>query len=207
MKSRHPLLWVTLCLAVPVVPFLLLGEGFEESIAGIVKTEVSSPVVAVLTVGLLAADILLPVPSSTVCTVAAYRLGFFPGVLASFAGLMIGSIAAFAAARFLGRQFVQKRLSESEAHEAEAKADRWGVWLVILARPVPILAEASVLWLGTTHLRWRSFLAALALANLAIASVYGILGTTVPPVAAIVLSAVAPLGLLAGVRFFERRPS
>ena len=206
MQSNRMLLWIVLCLAVPIVPFLALGGGFEAAAARLLEAGESPLAVGALAVGLLASDILLPIPSSTVCTVAAYRLGLLPGILVSFLGLTFGSVAAFAAARFLGRRFVRKRLSEGDAESMQAKTDRWGVFLVVLARPVPILAEASVLWLGTTALSWKRFLSALALANLAIAAVYGILGTTVPPFAAVVISAVAPLGLLAGVRWFEAQP-
>ena len=49
---------------------------------------------------------------------------------------------------------------------------RYGPWIVVLARPLPILAEASVLLLGVHHLAWRRFLPAVLLSNLGIALAY-----------------------------------
>jgi hypothetical protein len=53
---------------------------------------------------------------------------------------------------------------------------RAGAWLLIVTRPLPILAEAAVLLLGTTSLAWRAFLPPVLLSNLGIALVYAVLG-------------------------------
>ena len=46
---------------------------------------------------------------------------------------------------------------------------RFGTGLLVITRPLPVLAEACVLLMGTTQLSWLRFLLPVALANLVIA--------------------------------------
>ena len=55
-------------------------------------------------------------------------------------------------------------------------ARQYGPRILIMTRALPVLAEASVLLLGTTRLAWRRFLPAVMLSNLGIAAVYAVLG-------------------------------
>jgi hypothetical protein len=48
--------------------------------------------------------------------------------------------------------------------------------LLVLFRPLPVLAEASVLLFGATRLSWVRFLVPVSLANLGIAAAYSLLG-------------------------------
>ncbi len=50
--------------------------------------------------GLLASDILLPIPSSIVGTLLGARLGFWAGLIAIWTGLMAGNILGYLLARF-----------------------------------------------------------------------------------------------------------
>lgn len=61
----------------------------------------------------------------------------------------------------------------------DALADRHGILILILARPVPVLAEASVLVIGTMRIGWWRFFAAIGLSNLGIAAAYAALGDRV----------------------------
>ena len=58
----------------------------------------------------------------------------------------------------------------------ERLAEKYGAALVVLMRPLPVLAEAAVLLLGATGLGWRPFLVALGLSNLGVALAYSVLG-------------------------------
>jgi membrane protein DedA with SNARE-associated domain len=55
-------------------------------------------------------------------------------------------------------------------------ADRYGATAIILSRPLPLLAEATVLVLGTTSLAWRRFLPTLMLSNLGLGFGYALVG-------------------------------
>jgi len=197
------ILWISLCLAVPIVPFLVLGESFEKKAASVLDPSLPKPTVAAMVIGLLASDIILPVPSTVVCTFAGGKLGILGGILSAWAGLSIGSIGAFFVARRLGRAFARKKLGEEETRRTERLVQRFGPSLVIVMRPVPVLAEASVLWLGATGLSWRAFLPPLLLANLAFAVVFVTLGALLPQAAAIPIAIVVPLALLFAVKWLR----
>jgi len=64
---------------------------------------------------------------------------------------------------------------------------------LVLARPVPVLAEASVLLAGTARLSWSWFLAPVALSNLGIAAAYCALGNLAQLPAALAASVALPL--------------
>ena len=54
--------------------------------------------------------------------------------------------------------------------------DRFGPGFLILARGVPVLAEASVLLMGVHGLSWRRFLAPIIISNLGISLAYTAFG-------------------------------
>lgn len=167
---------VLLVLAVPIVPFVLMGgrvdEWFELWRSSAVDPLTSTAVV----VGLLSTDIFLPIPSSMVSTFAGAKLGWAIGALASWLGMSLGAIAGFALARWLGPAFAKWFSKQQSLDQMQAMSDRFGPSVVILTRGVPVLAEASVLLLGLKRLAWRKFLPPLLLSNLGLSLVYAIFG-------------------------------
>lgn len=185
--------WVAVVLAIPIVPFLVFGDSAESQIAAWLDASLSPGTAAALVVGLLAVDILLPVPSSVVSTFSGKMLGFWAGTAASWCGMTIGAAAAFWLVRVFGRPLARRLSPEDELLRMEDLADRFGVLVLILARPVPVFAEASVLLMGAVRLDWRRFLIAVGLSNLAIAAVYAALGDRVQLPVAIAASIAIPL--------------
>jgi uncharacterized membrane protein YdjX (TVP38/TMEM64 family) len=172
----RPVLIVALVFAVPLVPFLFFGQAIEERVVGWIEEERSREAAAWLVFGLLATDIALPVPSSAVSTWGGGQLGALWGTLVSWAGMTTGAVAGFALARTIGPPVVRRLSSEDDLARAARMAERHGAWLIVLARAVPLLAEASVLYLGLHAMSWRRFLPPLVLANLGIALAYSALG-------------------------------
>ncbi|MCC6539958.1 MAG: VTT domain-containing protein [Bryobacterales bacterium] len=166
-SSRLP--WIAAAmLAAILIPFFL----WEEPILAWFETWRAAPpsaAMAALLAALLAADILLPVPSSLVSTAAGALLGFLPGALVSWAGMTAGSFIGYA----LGRGAAASRwLPEADrARLARAQA-RYGDWLVIVFRSVPVLAEASAVFAGAAGMARGRFFTLAALANLGISLVY-----------------------------------
>jgi len=101
--------------------------------------------------GLLAADVLLPVPSSIVGTLLGARLGVAQGFLWTFFGMTVGCAIGYAVGRVsLGR--LQAHLPATPTLIA-----------VFLSRPVPIVAEAVAIAAGASGAPfWRYALAAAA---------------------------------------------
>ncbi len=172
----RPLLVIVLALLIPVVPFVALGESLDQRVAEWLDPPPLPQAVALMTVGVLAVDVLLPVPSSLVSTFAGARLGVPAATAASWLGLMAGAIFAFGLARVCGRPLAARLSSVEELDEIDRLGRRAGAWLLIITRPLPILAEAAVLFLGTTSMTWRRFLPPVMLSNLGIALVYAVLG-------------------------------
>ena len=197
-----PMVLLTLALAIPIVPFVLFGSSLEQQISGWFHESLSPAAVAALVVAVLAVDVFLPVPSSFVSTFAAGVLGFPLATAASWLGLTAGAVLAFAIARWLGRPAALWFSGRADLDRVDRLSQRYGPLVLILARPVPVLAEASVLLLGTTRLSWRWFLLPVALANLAVAAVYSALGSTASMPVALAASIALPLAAAAAARKF-----
>jgi uncharacterized membrane protein YdjX (TVP38/TMEM64 family) len=170
------LLIVVVALLVPVLPFFAFGESLAAAISSWLDPPPPKPIVALVTVGVLAVDVFLPVPSSVVSTFAGSQLGAVAATAASWLGMMLGAVVAFGLSKAFGRPLAVRLSSDDDIARMDRLGARWGVWLLIITRALPILAEAAVLILGTTTLGWRPFLIAVSASNLGIAVVYSALG-------------------------------
>ncbi len=165
-------------LAIPIVPFLLLGEAFEQDVQIWLQRErdQTGGVLAAGVVGTLASDIFLPIPSSSVVTYAGGVLGLWPATLWSWMGLTVGSSFGFGRSKLLGKPFAHRFAEPADLEKVEAAASRYGPAILLISRPLPILAEACILLFGTTTLSWRQFLLPVVTANLGISFVYAACG-------------------------------
>jgi uncharacterized membrane protein YdjX (TVP38/TMEM64 family) len=168
----RPLLVIVFVLLVPILPFLLLGEPFEAWTEYWQDNPPNDWVFAGLAIGLLASDILLPVPSSVVNTFAGSQLGAPLGTLTCWTGMTLGAILGFALARYGGRPIAERLSEPDQLQQMEHFSFRYGPGILVLFRAVPVLAEASVLLVGLHGLSWRRFLLPVLLSNLGIALAY-----------------------------------
>jgi membrane protein DedA with SNARE-associated domain len=83
-------------------------------------------------------------------------------------GYLLGSRATGAARRFVGAESLAR---------AEGVAADYGNWAIVVCRPVPVLAEASVILAGLVRTPWRRFLLLTSASNLGIAAAYAAVGT------------------------------
>jgi membrane protein DedA with SNARE-associated domain len=173
----RPLLLVTLALAVPIVPFVIFGDALDARIAAWLDPPPSAASVAAATVAVLAVDIFLPVPSSLVSTLAGSQLGILPALAASWLGMTVGATLGFALARYWGRPLALRFSSPQDLAGMDRLSERFGTWVLIVTRALPVLAEATVLLLGASRIAWGQFLPAMMLSNLGIAAVYSVLGS------------------------------
>ena len=128
-----------------------------------------------LGVGLLIADVVLPVPSSGVMIVQGAVYGLAVGSLLS----LIGGTGATVAGFLLGRRS-STTLARWAGVEQQQRAmdllDLYGVWAIIATRPVPMLAETVAIMAGTGRLRWWQALWAGAVGNVIPAIGYAAVG-------------------------------
>jgi len=128
-------------LLIPIVPFVIIGELPGERWLSAVDD--NALLFGLTGSGLLALDIFLPIPSSILGTFLGARLGFWPGALFTWSGLVAGNLIGFGFARFASAKF---RSWMPAFPKTTTQA------LVFLSRPVPIVAEAVALAAGATRM-------------------------------------------------------
>jgi len=164
-----------LAVAVPLVPFLAFGTRLDRIAAGWLDPPPSAGVVAGLEVGLLAADLLLPVPSSMVATLGGARLGVVWGTACAWLGMTAGAAAGWWLGRLVGGRALDG-LDPDERETVRRQERLMGPLLVVLTRPLPLLAEAAALGAGAAGMDRRTFLLAAASGNLPIAFTWSLIG-------------------------------
>lgn len=175
-RATRLLLVVALAaLCVPLVPFLLFGTRIDRLVAAWLDPPPSRPVLALLETVILAADLLLPVPSSVVATLGGARLGVVAGSLCAWAGMTLGAIVGWWVGRRAGSSALD-RLEASDRGSLERGTTRLGPLLVLLTRPLPLLSEAASLAAGGAGMPLGAFLAAAAAGNAVIAVAWSALG-------------------------------
>jgi uncharacterized membrane protein YdjX (TVP38/TMEM64 family) len=133
---------------------------------------------AILGVGLLIADVLLPVPSSLVMVAHGALFGVVTGTLLSLLGSIGASMFGFAIGR-RGGKFLERVITQEERLRADRLLNRWGVLAVIVTRPIPLLAETVAIMAGASPLGWGSVILASLAGSLPAALLYALTGATV----------------------------
>lgn len=168
----HYIIVIVSVLLVPVIPFLLFGEQMETYISRqLVSNErFNSPVwVGGAAILLLAVDILLPIPSSVVCTIAGKVLGVIVGTMICWLGLNLSAWLGYWLTSKYGWRFVRKMTDQQSREQVQTVVER-SSWLTLVGfRPIPILAEASILLAGCYGLQKRSFWPPVLIGNFVVA--------------------------------------
>jgi len=181
-RTSRPVLGRLLLLVVAVAgftlfPVLLLGLAFEDRIeAWVSGSSLSISARFGVIVLLLAGDILLPIPSSAVTTWGGGVLGVGLATVASSLGMTLGAMVGFSLARALGRRFVDRRATPEDQKRIAVLVSRFGPIALVLTRPLPILAEACVLLVGTTGLSWRRFVVPVVASSFVVSLTYAAAG-------------------------------
>ncbi len=172
----RPMMFMSLVLLVPILPFLIFGAQMNAWIEHWKDEPRAAPITAAVIIGLLASDIFLPVPSSVLSTMGGWRLGWIEGTIVSWIGMNLGAIIGFALARKWGTPFAAWFSKPDQLQRMHDLSSRLGPTALILSRGVPVLAEASVLLMGIHGLTWRRFLPPVLLSNLGISLAYAAFG-------------------------------
>ncbi len=160
-------------LLIPIVPFVLMGAWFEPWIEKLLSgsTLNTNPLIAFAAVtGVLAIDIVLPIPSSAVCTFAGKELGAIFGTISCWLGLNLSAGLGYWLGSAFGRPMAIRFSDEATIKKLESLDQRSSVACLVLCRSLPIIAEASVLMMGIKRLPLKLFWPAVMLSNLGIAA-------------------------------------
>ena len=162
--------------AIPLVPLLVFGEQLDVAVARFLDPPPAAAVVAAVEVGVLTADILLPVPSSLVTTLGGAILGVPLGTLCGWLGMTLAALVGWGLGRLLGGRAASRLPSEERRFVEQFRHKAAGL-LVILSRPIPLLAEAAAILVGGSGMPLMRFLPAAAAGNLAVALAWSLAGS------------------------------
>lgn len=133
---------------------------------------------AALGVGLLIADVLLPVPSSLVMVAHGALFGVVVGTLLSLSGSVGAALFGFAIGR-RGGKILDRVVTPAEKSRANHLLERWGALAIIVTRPIPLVAETVAIMSGASSLGWGTVALASFAGSLPPALLYALTGAAV----------------------------
>jgi len=132
---------------------------------------------ALVGVGLLIADVALPVPASLVMIAQGARFGVVVGTMLSLLGGTGAALVGFAIGR-RGGPLLARLVPAGERERADQLLERWGMVAIIVTRPVPLLAETTVIMAGASSMGWSRGVTAAVAGSLPAALLYALTGAT-----------------------------
>jgi uncharacterized membrane protein YdjX (TVP38/TMEM64 family) len=201
------LFWLFLGLAVLLlIPFFIWGEAMEATftIEGAVAwLRAYGPWAWAAAVGLLVADLVLPVPGTVVIGALGYLYGPLTGGIVGAVGSCLAGSIAYGLCRLLGRPAAARFLGPTDLARGERLFRDTGGWIVAVSRWLPVLPEVIACMAGLTRMPTGRFHLALACGSIPLGFTFAALGHlgTDHPVAAVLLSALVP-----AVLWFLARP-
>lgn len=179
IMKKVPYRTIALFLAVAlliIVPYCIWGARMDGWAESLIKEGQAHPfTTGTILALLLASDIILPIPSCLASAACGLTLGFVYGTLASWIGMSLCCLFGYALGR-LATSSAKKMLGEQESTQLKSFQKKYGLWLVLALRPVPILAEASILFSGIARLHFGKTMAVATLGNLAVSALYAAVG-------------------------------
>jgi uncharacterized membrane protein YdjX (TVP38/TMEM64 family) len=187
--------FIAVLIALVVLPFLLFGAELEVWTLRILADDRSKFAVAMAGGLLLASDVVLPIPSTVVTSGLGALLGGTLGMAVAAIGLTLGCVLGYVLGRALGHDFALRQLGEEDFAYLASLLDRYGLPILALCRPVPVLAEASVMAAGVVGMPMGKALLVTGVANLGFAGVYALLGAAAESAAGFLAAFAASLAL------------
>jgi uncharacterized membrane protein YdjX (TVP38/TMEM64 family) len=135
-------------------------------------------VAASVGVGLLIADVVLPVPSSIVMVAHGALFGVWWGTMLSLIGSVGAATCGFAIGR-RGGALLERVVTPVERARASSILARWGALAIIVTRPVPLLAETVAIMAGASSMSWRAIIVASIAGSLPMSLLYALTGAAV----------------------------
>lgn len=159
--------------------FSLWGDTFERLFsqeACRAWFEEIRPFAWAVAIGLLVADIVLPIPATGVMAAVGSVYGPVLGAIVGAVGSASAGVVGYAVARFGGKGLARRIAGEDELARFQAVFERWGGFAIILSRILPILPEVVAVLAGLAGMRLRRFMAALLLGTVPTAALFAYLG-------------------------------
>lgn len=209
--SKSLIIIVAVILAGILVPFMIWGERFDAALS----LEGSRTWMAqfgfwawLAGIGLLIADIALPVPSTIVMSALGLTYGWFMGGCLASTGSFLSGLVAYTFCRWFGRPAARWIAGDEALSKGAIIFEKRGGWFVALSRWMPVLPEAVVSLAGLVKMDFRSFVLSLACGSLPVGFAFAAIGAlgNSHPGWAFTLSGLVPIGLWMASKRFLKKP-
>ena len=132
---------------------------------------------ALIICGMLAVDVLLPLPGTIIIPLAGTLFGVVGGTLVTVIGSMLASTLGYGLGRYGRRWLPRLGIDLTEVQSMDRWWQQYGFWLLIVARSLPMLAETVAISAGVSTYAPRQFFGYTLLGTLPICAVYVIAGS------------------------------
>ena len=179
LETQIRIKWILLTIAIItllLIPFILFGDSLDNWTNSFFQSEPSKLIASIVIGSLLSIDIVAPVPSSILSTAGGYFLGFIGGTFISLIGMTISCLIGYWIGDKFGRPAAERFADSKEISRFESLQKKYGDWIIIISRSVPVLAETSVLFAGIGHMKFNRFMLMALISNLGISVVYAAVG-------------------------------
>jgi uncharacterized membrane protein YdjX (TVP38/TMEM64 family) len=152
-----------------------------------------------LGMALIWADLVLPVPQTSVIAALGIIYGTLLGGLLGSLGLITGGLLGYLLMLTSARRYVQRLVGPRSLHKMESLFHRGGAWAIVLTRSLPYsVPEAMVFLAGLAGMPMGRFIAALTIGSIPTAFVFAAIGAgwAHQPILVLVVSYVLPILLL-----------
>jgi len=153
----------------------------------------SQPYTALIIIGLLIIDLILPIPSSVVMTFSGSIYEFMGGAILGTIGSITGSTIGFIIFRKKGFKIIKKFINQNEQKSMNKWFNSYGEGIIILSRMVPMLAETMSCFAGLTKISFKRFLLFITIGTIPVSLYYSYFGSQLKTVSE------WPIPLAAGV--------
>jgi uncharacterized membrane protein YdjX (TVP38/TMEM64 family) len=154
------------------------------------------------------ADLVAPVPQTSVIAALGIVYGTLLGGLLGSVGLVSAGLLGYGVARAFGRGLAVRMLGDATLSRIEGFFERAGMWAIVLTRSLPYsMPEGLVLVAGLSRMRVGPLALALTLGSVPTAFAFAALGAgwDTQPALALAASYAIPIGLLPLVLLVLRR--
>ena len=159
---------------------------------------------AALLVGLLAADLFLPVPSSLIMVLSGAAFGVLWGSVFSLIGSIGGEWLGFELVRRYGLSASRRIVGDADLEKMRALMARHGAAAVLVTRALPVVMETMSVVAGLSQMSRTSFLVASVAGTLPVVVVYAYAGAVSREVSSLVPAVVMLLAVAGGAWIWYR---
>lgn len=179
-----------------LAPLLIFGDTFDVGWSGessVVRLRSYGDWAWAVGIGLIVADLLLPIPATAVMATLGIIYGPYVGGLVSGIGSFLAGAIAYGATRAIGQRAAERLAGKRDLARTERFFQRAGGYAVAFSRPLPLLPEVIACLAGLAKMKPRVFFSSLALGSFVTGfsfAVIGHAGSDHPALAIVVGSAV-----------------